>query len=567
MIPADRLYNWLTELSSPDAERIMAAALARAEQPYLDRIVHQLLDRGTDAAWAALVANYDRLDPEFRQQLRCAPDRLRVGLAAALAAPHDPRARGNALWALTDNPYPTLSYLLPDALRDASGDVRKAATRALRCIAQMVIEPPTLDNPILADQDLLATGRAEVVKAVWEALRTFDLHYCREVIEISLWFARDFGDQLWEFLGNRRSECGNIASHNLSAWSGPYLARFLLEGLKRQGWRGPARQILLGWNTSAHFAAILRNTDLLTDREICRSLASFKNPVWLSEVDRNLSSLPVDVRHLAPHWVARLGLDMDLKIQVLSEWLRSESLAVGRSCVYALATLDTPEVIPHLEKIATGNSPLAVFTRWWISGQRDGPLPAVSTPPADTNFSLPPAHDFDRLWKTCRRRITAEDSRMLDLLRANLGKWLAEVSARLTSSDPHDRLLGLRIIYGTDHVGEFPSQLATLVNDPVDSVRHLARAVVKAASSAESDPISPEDSPSLPLEQQLAVEDVQRNVLRHKVREALASLSAVAGESEDMDQCIQEVRLLLRQIAMVDSSGDQPTTTETEASS
>ena len=256
----DGFYRWLAEGPTPACDQILAAGLEHAEEPYFQRIVEHLLQRGNDAAWVGLVSSYSRLSSEIRERLRAEPERLRVGLAAALTGP-SATARHSALSALIEHPCPTLAYLLPDALRDASDEVHKTAARALRRLGEVVAdECPTNDWDQARCREL-AAARGELVKALREALRTFDLHCRIEIIEVSLWFAGELGQDLWRMLGNPRSQCGEVASTRLPAWTGPRLVRFLLEGLAQPVWRVSVRRILHRWKSLEEVAAILRNSD------------------------------------------------------------------------------------------------------------------------------------------------------------------------------------------------------------------------------------------------------------------------------------------------------------------
>ena len=204
MAQVDALYRWLETLPAPRAEEIFAAALEHAEPAYAERIIGLLLTRNTEAAWTGLLANWPRLGRQTQDRLRCQPQRWRAALVLALQT-GTPRARCQALSLLAAEPCPSLCYLLPDALRATSEEVRQAAALTLRKMAEAVLEPvdlPTLERqPVFASRD----GRAEVAGAVREALQTFELHYRREVLEISLWFARDLGSTLWEMLNDPRN--------------------------------------------------------------------------------------------------------------------------------------------------------------------------------------------------------------------------------------------------------------------------------------------------------------------------------------------------------------------------
>ncbi|HUU96328.1 MAG TPA: hypothetical protein VM487_11355, partial [Phycisphaerae bacterium] len=128
---ADKLYDWLAQGPTPECDRTLAAALAHAEPPYFDRIVQVLLKRAHEVSWAGLIRHYERLSPEMRRELFANDELTRVGIASAVRS-GSVEMRCNALAALQDCLSPRLAYLLTDALRDESREVRDSAARVLR---------------------------------------------------------------------------------------------------------------------------------------------------------------------------------------------------------------------------------------------------------------------------------------------------------------------------------------------------------------------------------------------------------------------------------------------------
>ncbi len=378
----DRLYDWLARGPTPDCDEILGAALERAEPPYFERIVAQLLQRRNAAAWAALAGSYQQLTAEIRQRLGADTNLLRGGLAMALGSP-SAAARCNALAALRDWPLPALVYLLPDLLRDVSEDVRKAAVPTLRRIAEAVVdEVPT---PEWSDDRRRghATARAEVTKALRAAVHTFDRHHRIEAVELTLWFASDLGSELWQQLSNPRSLFANTVSRHLDSWNNPHLARFLLDSLGQSGWRRYAVDLLPKWHELPEVSAILRHNDLLSDPDVCRRLGGLKQAQWFRELrGRNLERLPGELRAAAPRWACYVGLPETEKIALLSEWMATDDPLVQQACVYALAALGTPMALGLLSEVAQSQSPFAQFARWYVVGKRSG-APASGTRSAD----------------------------------------------------------------------------------------------------------------------------------------------------------------------------------------
>lgn len=564
----DRFYRWLADGPTPACDQILAAGLEHAETPYSQRIVEHLLRRGNDAAWAGLVSSYSRLSPEIRERLWVEPQRLRAGLAGALTGP-SATARQNALATLVEHPCPAVAYLLPDALRDTSDEVRRTAAKALRRLGEVLADEFPAADWDQAPRQELASARGELAKALGEALRTFDLHCRIEVVEVSLWFTRELGQDLWRLLGNLRSQCGRVASTRLSAWNSPRLARFLLEGLAHPAWRVTVQQTLHRWSSREEVTAILRNSDVLDSAEVRWRLAGMKEPRWFTGLEDTLSGLPADARVQAPRWICHLGLSTEDKLAALSRWLGSGDTDVRRACTYALATLATPDATAYLAQVADGGSSLSTFARWCVLGKRGGardsapPREAQGTPPPGADQTsvadTPPMIDDEPAdqWPACRAQVLVDDSALIGLVRDNMDICRPQLSEFMCSDDPGERLLGLRVIDGAHCAGFFAQELEELRSDPVDVIRRLACTILEASAtaprhySATSGPIaettsrSPEGTPAPPPN-----EPAKPNVtaIRRELREALRRLLAEERDPQTTTELVQRVRSLLRRL-------------------
>lgn len=359
----DTLYRWLTGDVSPESNRILAAALEHAEPEYAARIVGILLDRRHESACAGLVANYDRLTPEARHKLSSRPELLRAGIAAAMRLPAA-RARENALTLLTEQPVPRLSYLVAEALRDASVRVADAAASALRRAALSLLLNPS------ADPAVAVAERTEFIKSLREALRTFERHGRADILEVCLWFAADLGKDLWEALADPRTRCGYVIEQHLKHWNHPRLASFLLLALAQPSWRKAATKLLTIWNERDHLIAIVRQTRLLSDPQIRHSLQHVQQPRWFLGVDPSLGDLPPDVRGRLPYWVCYLGFSNEERLRCLERWQASPLPEVHRAAVYALTRLDTREAVDVLAQVAARPCAMMQFAKWYMAGRR-----------------------------------------------------------------------------------------------------------------------------------------------------------------------------------------------------
>ncbi len=370
MSEVEQLYRWLAGDVSPAANEILSAALAHAEADYASRIATMLLSRRHESAWRGLVGNYERLTPELREQLLVHPGLVRAGLAAAMRDTNT-QARQNALALLHDWPCPHVSYLVADALRDNSPEIRTAAALVLRRCAEIVLDraegEATPDQSSAAD---MAAERVEVVKAIREGLRTFGLHGQLGVLEASLWFAKELGTSLWDALADRHSRCGGLLERHVAEWNHPRLAGFLLLGLAQPAWHATSRDMLTSWQTQPELLAILRNSDLLADPLVRQGLRDLHQPRWFVAADPSGTDLPPDARAQLPRWVCVLEFSLAERLRYLEHCGLSSCPQVQRAAVYALASLNVPEAAPLLARTAAHCQSMARFVRWFLIGRR-----------------------------------------------------------------------------------------------------------------------------------------------------------------------------------------------------
>ena len=568
----DRLYDWLSQGPTPDCDRIFGAALPLAEPAWERRIVDVLLYRATDAAWAALIGQYDRLPADVRERLLAAPERVQGGISIAYKS-DSAEVRLNALRTLADQPCPRMAYLLSQAIRDPSPRIRELAGGVFRTVADafltLVDDDPHEVTRHCAD---VAAARRQLVLGLEEALRTFDLHHRNEVIETALWFSRDLGDRLWERLNARRGRLGVAVSEQLGQWNHPRLAHFLVTALRHPTWRRVAAARLARWSTREELHAMLRETDQLDDSCIRKNLAYVQNPRWFDRVDPSLRVLDPDLRSRMPRWTCHAGIDDQRKTALLTRWIASEDPALHRAAVYALAEVDTPAARKLLRQVAKSDSPLATFARWCvvaldtevvraaIEGRGTARVGACA-PPVLSPSEQSTSDDCTMLWQTCRRTPADERGPLIAALRAHAEVWRPQLRAFLHSPDPRDRILALQVISTEQLALRFRHDLEPLLDDPVDGIRRLAKTLVQVLSQQ---PAHQAEDPAVAAVPPPTGEDPQRDRSRRRLRRMLEKLSS--GEADATDaRTIHVVRELLSEVYGPGRPEDSGTTAEEQS--
>ncbi|TWT46146.1 HEAT repeat protein [Phycisphaerae bacterium RAS1] len=486
---AEQLYAWLERGPSPVCDEIISAGLADADGETLERLCELLLTREHDASWAGLIGIYDRLTPERQARVRGGGERVRSGIAQALRA-EIAEVRLNALAVLDACPSPSLAYALSSLLRDKSGRVRDAAARTFRNLGEIVLEADarTADAPRdetpagKAKARAAAVERTEFLRALIEVVRTFELHNRPEVLEVSLWFARELGPPLWKLLDNHRARCGRAVAENLVSWRSPKLTGFLLDCLQQHEWRIPAITLLRTWKTLPELVALLRCSSFMDDAEQRRSLLAIKSPPCFMGLDRDLLRVPASLRTSVPPWVCALGYTQQERTTLLTCWANSKMPDVHLAAIEALASI--------------GNASAKKMLSEHEARQKKADEPG--SPAAERNPSADDA--FDVLWRQWRAQGAADDSRALRVLRDNARVWRQRWQQMSRSTDANDRLALVRAIGTPALATEFAAEIESLTSDSNERVRRAAAEARKLVTGrgATGAPPPPADAPESP---------------------------------------------------------------------
>lgn len=555
MTPADELFEYLATGPTPDCDDIFAAAMPDADGPTFERIVTRLLARGHDASLGALISQFDRLPSDAQSRVRSDPRKLRAGLARALSSP-SPAARQHALRLMLDEPSPNLAHYLPDLLRSSDTDVSKLAAQALRRMAERALEP------IAATDAQRRADHALILRALRDAVRTFEAHYRLEAIEACLWHAASLGEGLWTALDDRKSALGTAVAQHLADWRHPRLAAFLLLALARQNWRRPALEMLANWSTPEERLALIRCLPLMKNEEVRRAAHAMHKPGWYIDLnDDFLDPLAADDRAAAVYWALFVGVSDEDRRRLLVRWHRSRHPEAGSAAIWALAEMgdaravallneqahapqDTPDAILWLR--AARSDPGRALRGRSHRGPGAAPMPSSAEPqrPAPGAAAAPPlrtassdAEEFHLLWQVCRRRAMREDAELLEVVRANIGVWRDALLAQLRSADPRDRILVLRVLGTSELAAAFRAELRSLLGDPVEGIRRLAETLLNASNADDALPIGAA-APVLPAEA-----DATR--IRSELRRLLEQLVAAEHDTGQFENLLAQVRGLV----------------------
>ncbi|MFN0136831.1 MAG: hypothetical protein ACKVS9_12030 [Phycisphaerae bacterium] len=488
MVEVHKLYKWFTMAKVAGSSRVIGAALEHAEDPWFGHMIEALLERGTDECWAEVIGQYPRLSETQRLRLAADGEKRRAAIAAAAGNP-SVTVRRNAFVAIEEELTPRMGYLIPDALRDPSSEIRAEAAKLLRKLAEMVIAREPGPNESAEERERRREDRREVVQTTMRAFHTLDVHHRVETAEIALWFATDASAEIWQHIDNHRSRTNIVVNEHLHEWNSPRLAAFLISALRRDAWRAKAAEVLSGWNTQGHTVELMRVSYLLDDVETARHLSAVRGRAWFNHIGKD-SLLTDEQRAAIPRWVRHVGMQDGERVALLNHLVGADELPVHRAAVYALADLSTNDARDMVRQIADSASPLAAFARWCTLGRDAGLVRSAESFASQqqnarqARWETPPATESDRdfilLWQVCRRTDPSRRGDLIQSFRSNADVWAARIKMHLNCPDPRDRTMALQIISTPSLALRYRHELSELAKDSVEGIARLAAALLKS---------------------------------------------------------------------------------------
>lgn len=540
MALAHKAFEWLRSGPAPACDRILGAALVRAEPNWAAQIMETLLARQCEASWAAMIQHYQNLPESVREALRANRGLMAAGLAIAVRTP-DAASRLNALETLEANPQPCLMYIAANCLRDSDLRIREVSARILHdCAERLSAYDDKTGDQLESD----VTDREHIVRALDDALRMFDAHHRADVLEAGLWFAEPLEHRIWSTIGAVRSHAAILATERLPSWNQPRLAAFLLTALKRPAWRDCAAGMLTRWTQPAQTGALLHQSRLLDDPDIRARLATMRRPAWFDQTSERLEELPVAIRREAPRWLIACGLPADVKLTHARRWARSSDARLHRNAVYALTSLAAADGASEVEALVGKDSPLADYARWYMRAIRLHLVPGSRDRSGSEGAPEPPANpetDFAILWQLCRRTDATRRTEWMALIRENASAWRARIRDCFHSPDPRDRILAIQVVSTHELAMQHREAIRELWDDPFEGIRRLAHTLI---DSIQDHPAAGEPAPAPANTEEPTHEPT---AMRERLRDLLASAAGDADTSVDPD-LMSEIRRLMQDV-------------------
>lgn len=566
----DQIYQYLRNDKTPQADRVLRAAMADAEPEYFDRMVGCLLVRKTPSACAALIAHYERLEPETRKTLRSRGDPYYDALAAVMST-GTPDERLCALTAFLDDPAPRLADVLQEGLRDRTPAVRERSALALRTVADVFLSEGT--EPATGRAGARPTARRQeeqqLVATLRESLLSLDTHLRVEILEPCLWFCKQIGDPFWQAIYRSRSRCARVLIERLASWNSSRLADFLLREQSHTELRRIMQKTLAAWGTPDEISELLRRSTRLADPETRRSLLGVRNPKWFRNLGKYLEALPRELRREAPAWVCAAGYTERERIALLRRWTEAADIELSRAATRCLEKLEAKDARPSFKPlspnrrnrsaVATGGDyalrrahstdalQINPTTDSYAAAQR----PVSRTPRPPPPGSGTPDTEFVMLWQLSRRTPSSQRGPLVKILLEHINSWSHGLTGFLRSPDPRDRALATEMIGAAGLVDAHRGHLIELLSDQDADVRQAASTALNPAPKATGDTAEKRGAPER-VAAGAVVEQARSTCAdpRRKIRTVLRALMLMDSVgNEEAHALVRELRALLHEVS------------------
>ncbi len=501
------VFEILRSDPDPAADAALLAALQDADAPTTQTILETLLTRNTKEGLQGLVRAYHLVEESLRQVILTEWERF-FGVLREVSLSRSEQSRLNVLEIIRRACIYRAAYLIEGALRSNSPRVREAAAHTLCCLADELIRTtpvPVRNSDVetmspqdlaqrMADLEVYAEDRRQVVSVLETALGTFELHHSQEVIEASLWFADEFGAAFWSVMTMPNNRPASAAIRVIHNGMGPRLVPFAMAALSFAEFRPHVLKALNEDPDPLFLEEWLRQSWRLVQPKLGRAMASLKEIAWLGKTGEELLGLGSSSLRHAATWVAGTGLEVRPKLDIFKQMLASRDPCLRRSALWALTTRPEIQVVDILRGVDDPQDPEAQSIARRELARRcplEMPVSRLLSLEAWTrgNGAAPPQVSrltFEDYWQ-------AFDG-MNETQRIDAGRQVLDATPQLESilkrrlNEPAslDCVRAVRIITALGLRNEFEEALYRLCHDARPEVRSAAVAAVAPMQNAVS---------------------------------------------------------------------------------
>ncbi len=492
-IPA--IYDLLARSDHPAADDALREALPLVSEPYRSMAARTLLHRASTPGMVGLVAHFQVLTDDLRQDVVVHSALMSAALESALHEP-DVETRVNALTILRRSGNPRLADLANLGLKDGTPRVRQAAAEALRALVDNFFDRQSDVRTVFRDPEvagneaagvavealrMLTQERESLLRAVSAGLATFSDHHRMEALEAAMFFAHELTETLLDHAGQRRGGHTAAMIEVFENSDDRRLSPFAYVALTRAETRAPILRRLELRCDSEFFHQMIRDSFLVREPQIRRAFAAVRRLSWLASGIESVLEMPAELLPRFPAWLTATGLPPEMKMDILTQIATGENPSAAAAAIFELSRMTSQSAARGLDTAARQGSGVvqrmairALKHRRRLSerSRRLAHLRAIGA----KNDAL-----FDSAWSTFDRLDANVAQSIGRRARTQMKEFGNALRARLCSRSAEDRTRAVRMVMALGLSGDLLNEVAALSSDEDITVRSTVMSALSAA--------------------------------------------------------------------------------------
>ncbi len=496
MFARPRILEFLRHVDEPAADQALGAAIPHVD-PYLQiELVDMLLRRNRREGLFLLPELFDQVNETAQARIIAGSSKLFSALRTTIRSPNT-QTRHNSLHIIRRGSNPRLAYLAAVAIRDGAARIRADAALTLRDMAEQHLsshaqttaillgeEEPDgrLAATIVATVQMLNEERRYLLSALREALCSFESHHRPEVVEAAILFADELEDVLFPSGALARGKLTHSMVESIGDHLLPHHAPYVYISLGYPEFRRRIVSLLASCRDIEFFIEFIRCHWLMRDPKIRKHLGAIRTIEWLGDGFEPAFTLPPEIAAMTPSWLVSLGVSVDQKVAVLSNFLMIDAPDANRAAVWALTQIDTPSSTLALQSALEHEvASVREIAEREIQFRSLGTTRSTQRPRSDrpTEWSrlLESAgitEDFEDLWQNFERIASDQTRTAGQLAEQYIPGFSIRVRTRLVDPNAVERVRAVRLVVSLQLSSRFSREIYNLCNDSVIEVRAAA---------------------------------------------------------------------------------------------
>lgn len=496
MFARPKILEYLQQAADPAVDLAIGAAIPFVD-PYLQiELVETILRRNRTEGLLLLPVLFHQVNDTAKARIIAGNSHLFPILRTTIRSP-ETQTRINSLQIIRQSSNPRLAYLAGIAIHDGASRIRGDAALTLRDMAEQHLANMAQTTAILqdashADGRLAATvvatmrmvneERRFLLDALRDAVSSFESHHRTEIVEAAVLFAEELEDALFQGGALLRGKISHAMFEVIGERLLPHHAPFVYVSLAYPEFRKRVATKLATSRDSEFFAEFIRYAWIARDPRIQKHLGVIRTLEWLGDGFEPAFTLPPEIAEMAPTWILALGIPVDQKVAVLTNFLMIDAPGANRAAAWALTRIDTPASTLALQQaldheVTSVREMAEREVQFRSRGNRRYRHRTVNERPPEWSRLIDAAglsEDFEDIWQNFER-IDAPQAHAAGRLAVQFVPGFSmRLRSRLVDPSPVQRVRALQLVMTLRLASQFNREIFNLCNDRIIEVRAAA---------------------------------------------------------------------------------------------